>query len=372
MIEHLLGKVHCGDNLTEIKKLPDNCVDSVVTDPPYGLQFMGKHWDYNVPQVETWREVLRVLKPGGYLLSFGGSRTFHRIAVNIEDAGFEIRDTIFWCYASGFPKSLNIAKAISAKELTGGSSPKNLRQARQGENYKPTGQIDYAKGRMFSSEIQNDNTKTELTENAQQWEGWGTALKPAVEPICVARKPASEDTIAANVIKWGTGAINIDGCRVGDEARHNPSCKTDGGPAQVLTVGRETVGRWPANLIHDGSPEVLQAFPNAPGQQFATGPQYGAKDSVNCYGSFAEVKEHNPRGDSGSAARFFYTAKASKWDRNEDCEGLEEKELKAYGDFTRTEEHASKQNIKSKNYHPTVKPTDLMQYLCRLVTPPMG
>jgi site-specific DNA-methyltransferase (adenine-specific) len=357
MIDHLLGRVHCGDNLAELKKLPDNCVDSVVCDPPYGLQFMGKNWDYDVPKVETWREVLRVLKPGGYLLSFFGTRTYHRGVIAIEDAGFEIRDQIGWCYGSGFPKSHDISKAIDREA-----------GAERDKIKTPMGPTE--KGYHESA------GNTPATAAAAAWKGWGTALKPAWEPICVARKPISEDTIAANVLKHSTGAINIDGCRVGTEARHNPSCKTDGGPAQVLTVGRETVGRWPANLITDGSEEVLQAFPNAPGQQFATGPKYGAKDSVNAYGDYAEREEFLPRGDSGSAARFFYTAKASKWDRNEDCDNLEVKQSCGGGGMNNTEDDVCGKygsiKVPSKNHHPTVKPTDLMQYLCRLVTPPNG
>jgi len=273
-----------GNNLDLLKTLPKNSVDSIVTDPPYGLSFMNKKWDYDVPTVELWREVYRVLKHGGYLLSFGGTRTYHRMVVNIEDAGFEIRDQIMWLYGSGFPKSHNIGKAVDALTLTGKSNPKALREVRMGENYKPTGQVDYHKGRMFSSEIPNDNTEQNINN---KWEGWGTALKPANEPICLARKPLSEKSVAENVLKYGTGAINIDGCRVAQSS---------------------SLGRFPANLIHDGSYEVVTKFPN----------------------------------ENGSTSRFFYCAKTSQSDRNDG------------------------------NNHPTVKPTELMSYLCRLITPPNG
>lgn len=372
MIEHLLGKVHCGDNLAELKKLPDNCVDSVVTDPPYGLQFMGKHWDYDVPKVETWREVLRVLKPGGYLLSFFGTRTYHRGVIAIEDAGFEIRDQIGWCYGSGFPKSHNISKAIDKQA---GAERKPVLDAEGNQTWTSQKQ---GKKSMFDS-----GKERPATYPATYWQGWGTALKPAWEPICVARKPASEDTIAANVVKWGTGGINIDGCRVGTDeicahggnSAGSEICGEGKGIPPVKYGSNPHTGRWPANLIHDGSPEVLQAFPNAPGQQFATGPQYGVKDSVNAYGDYKERGEFVPRGDSGSAARFFYTAKASKWDRNENLDSMpsvktnyaEGTGLHSNGDGTPRNQTAS-----AKNFHPTVKPTDLMQYLCRLVTPPNG
>jgi site-specific DNA-methyltransferase (adenine-specific) len=237
--------------------MPDCSVDAIVTDPPYGLSFMGKKWDYDVPSVDVWAECLRALKPGGHLLAFAGTRTQHRMAVRIEDAGFEIRDMIAWVYGSGFPKSLNLK---------------------------------------------------------DEWQGWGTALKPALEPITVARKPLV-GTVAENVLQHGTGAINVDG-------------------------GRVEGGRWPANFIHDGSEEVVGLFPQSNGGAFPkksnipTGKHYdggwGAVDN----------KERTEMG-SGSAARFFYCAKASKADRGE-------------------------------NHHPTVKPTDLMRYLCRLVTPPNG
>jgi site-specific DNA-methyltransferase (adenine-specific) len=271
-----------GDCLEKLKELPDCSVDSVVTDPPYGLSFMGKKWDYDVPSVEVWKECLRVLKPGGHLLAFAGTRTQHRMAVRIEDAGFEIRDMIAWCYGSGFPKSHNL------------------------------------KG---------------------EWQGWGTALKPALEPITVARKPLGEKTVAANVLAHGTGAINVDGCRVGTETitqrlatvvgGKSIGAKAVGVPQKATGETTQTIGRWPANLVHDGSDETA--------------------------------------GLLGEAARFFYCAKTSKKDRNEGCEKLLDKEWALDGACI--PERGNRPFNPSKNNHPTVKPTDLMRYLCRLVTP---
>ena len=198
----------CGDCIDEMKAFPDNCIDSIVTDPPYGLKFMGKKWDYKVPSVEVWQECLRVLKPGGYLLSFAGTRTQHRMACNIEDAGFEIRDMIAWIYGSGFPKSMNIGKAIDKL---------------QGNKREDLGVSDSTR----LNAINHDNKvggnphgstgEVRLTKGNSQFEGYGTTLKPALEPITVARKPLSEKTVAKNVLKYGTGGINIDGCRVGTE-----------------------------------------------------------------------------------------------------------------------------------------------------------
>ena len=287
-----------GDCLERLRELPDCSVDSCVTDPPYGLSFMGKAWDYDVPQAAVWREVLRVLKPGGHLLAFAGTRTQHRMAVQIEDAGFEIRDMIAWVYGSGFPKSHNL------------------------------------KG---------------------DWEGWGTALKPALEPITVARKPIT-GTVAANVLAHGTGGLNVDGCRVGTSKqvpasvsrKAHANCYMGGWKEKGETPGvgghDPNLGRWPANLIHDGSNEVVGLFPAQAGAAAPVHRRNGDKFRFS-YGEFKGNIDENGSsfyGDTGSAARFFYCAKASKADRG------------------------------AENVHPTVKPTELMRYLCRLVTPPGG
>lgn len=323
--------------------MADSSVDSIVTDPPYGLSFMGKKWDYDVPSVEIWAECLRVLKPGGHLLAFAGTRTQHRMAVRIEDAGFEIRDMIAWVYGSGFPKSLDVSKAI---DKAAGAEREVIGIAGKSGSARSCMAADFAGGECFDT--------APATDAARQWQGWGTALKPALEPITVARKPLI-GTVAANVLEHGTGALNIDGCRVGDFQNTTPS-GVDRRNAALAEAGYRPgtyqmgakppdtpPGRWPANLIHDGSDEVLAAFPDAKGQQGAlTGLEPSNKtDAV--YGGFAMRSPSTPRIESDtSASRFFYCAKASKKDRGEG------------------------------NTHPTVKPTDLMRYLCRLVTPAGG
>lgn len=326
------------DCLNVLKTMKDNSIDSCVTDPPYGLSFMGKSWDYDVPKTETWKEVYRVLKPGAHLLAFFGSRTYHRGVVQIEDAGFEIRDQIMWLYGSGFPKSLNVGKAID-KDM-GTVYPKNTVVS---HNNSMSGVIST----RHTIEIQN--------ELAKQWEGWGTALKPAHEPIVVARKPMSEKNVASNVLKYGTGALNIDECRVSVDPQADASqlrtmqrgkrendtsgqkwgmSKSKGDVPQVL----RPEGRWPANVIHDGSDEVVSQFPNSKSGKSNGNAQTGITGNVTPMRRGTLIS----RNDSGSASRFFYCAKASKSDREQG------------------------------NNHPTVKPTELMKYLCRLVTPPNG
>jgi DNA modification methylase len=318
-----------GNCLDILKTLQDNSIDSIVTDPPYGLSFMGKTWDYDVPSVDIWIECLRVLKPGGHLLAFAGTRTQHRMAINIEDAGFEIRDMIAWVYGTGFPKSHNLQGA---------------------------------------------------------WQGWGTALKPAMEPITVARKPLI-GTVAKNVLAHGTGALNIDGCRVGTEGGtyYVPTGdKGDvgqfGGGIKDGAVADAGTGRWPANIIHDGSDEVLGVFPSAPGQQGDLLSHDKSRQSPNgIFGAMGPAKDHKRREEQDkSAARFFYCAKASKADRDEGLEDFQ----KEVGVFFQTGNGASGKpssieqsrgpRAPRANNHPTVKPTDLMRYLCRLVTPPNG
>jgi site-specific DNA-methyltransferase (adenine-specific) len=297
-------EIRTGDCLDVLKTMSADSVDAIVTDPPYGLSFMGKKWDYDVPAVEVWAECLRVLKPGGHLLAFASTRTQHRMAVRIEDAGFEIRDMIAWVYGSGFPKSLDVSKAID--KAAGAEREKVLVPTKPGNTRGKRG-INYA-GESFSGFT---DISAPATEAACQWAGWGTALKPALEPITVARKPLI-GTVAENVLAHGTGALNVDGCRVSAsdgrpliESKSEASLHAFGsGLNGSRCAGVTTQGRWPANLIHDGSEEVA--------------------------------------GLLNDAARFFYCAKASKADRDEG------------------------------NNHPTVKPTDLMRYLCRLVTPPGG
>ena len=367
--------VHTGDCLDVLRTLPDCSVDSVVTDPPYGLSFMGKKWDYDVPQVDVWRECLRVLKPGGHLLAFAGTRTQHRMAVHIEDAGFEIRDMIAWVYGSGFPKSLDVSKAI---DKAAGTEREDKYEGAFERRAGPTGN---RKCDVCGKWLQSGSPcvcprpqDTPATDAARQWQGWGTALKPAMEPITVARKPLA-GTVAENVLAHGTGAINVDACRVGTEAvtinTWNDGAKPFGGGAGHEYTGRTVHGRWPANLIHDGSDEVVGLFPVTKngGQNETSTPKPGM------FGVGGNEGPTRFAGDSGSAARFFYCAKASKADRDEWCDGLEAKTRgQEYGLNTggSTPQQTPHKHEPQRNHHPTVKPTALMRYLCRLVTPPGG
>jgi DNA modification methylase len=292
-----------GDCLEVMRTLSDCSVDAVVTDPPYGLSIMGKRWDYDVPSVEIWAECLRVLKPGGHLLAFAGTRTQHRMAVRIEDAGFEIRDLIMYCYGSGFPKSMDISKQLDrmagAEREVVGRNP-NDRDANSAIDFN-------GKGNGFIT--------APATPEAQQWAGWGTALKPALEPITMARKPL-EGTVAANVLAHGTGGINVDGCRVGTEARPVMvrtetvvSATSMSGQSTGATSSGEltTSGRWPANLIHDGSDEVVGLFPQTVGKIGMVG-NTGGNNRI--YGKLGRQEDRQPgTTDTGSAARFFKQCK---------------------------------------------------------------
>jgi len=369
-----LNKIQQGNCLDIIKQMADNSVDAIVTDPPYGLSFMGKKWDYDVPSVEIWQECLRVLKPGGYLLSFAGTRTQHRMAVRIEDAGFEIRDMIAWVYGSGFPKSLNIGKAVdklqgNEREIIG--KLKNPATPKEG---------------TFNCSFGEEKLDTKGTS---EWEGWGTALKPALEPITIARKPL-DGTVAENCLKWGVGGINIDECRVGNIVETWPKSRSfQSGISSGYTEGVEKTatqltgeapdGRFPANLIHDGSDEVVELFPNT-----KSGAMNGIyKNTImNGIPGIRNGKEIHlqQNASSGSAARFFYCAKASKAERNKGCDELEEKqttgdggltaEIKDDGSYETASAGGKFGSIKAlqRNFHPTVKPIALMEYLVKLVS----
>jgi DNA modification methylase len=373
--------VFLGDCRDVMRTMAENSVDSIVTDPPYELGFMGKSWDSTgvAYDIKVWQECLRVLKPGGHLLAFGGSRTYHRLACAIEDAGFQIRDQIMWVYGSGFPKSLNISKAIDKAA----GAEREVVSTYETHDIRNAGLMD-RKGSMTVE------VTTSATAEAEEWEGWGTALKPAHEPIVLARKPL-DGTVANNVLAHGVGGINIDGCRVGSgtgetktvnypDIRGNNYNNAEGTVEYQVT----SQGRFPANFIHDGSDEVLELFPRAKGGA------YPAKRGQAVNTSFAGGQEteggFRAMGDDGSAARFFYCAKASKKDRNEGLDGFEEIEatamtgrkdgsaglLRVRADGSIGENAYAGKSANSKNHHPTVKPTDLMRYLCRLVTPLNG
>ena len=513
-----------------MRTLADNSVDSVVTDPPYGLTsarptgrspategavmkgFMGLAWDAGVPSAEVWAEALRVLKPGGYLLAFGGTRTYHRMVCAIEDGGFEIRDQIGWVFSSGFPKSHNLDRergnAICGCEPTTKHDVRDLRSAdvpkakhagegssevlqqglpesglhsampRQessqglaggiqpslegwGDDVQEEGQLqghplsaragvdeaDGAQGRLHHGAQDGDGRVVRISSDADggcasrrsqrdaeqpgesgavagqpepqtggAWpicggcgkpilpKGLGTALKPAWEPICVARKPLP-GTVAANVLEHGTGALNIDGCRIqtdealrtgaggipcrhdehtprgrADEQSANSRYASEGGTDFAMTPGPrggDAKGRWPANLIHDGSDEVVALFPQSAGQSGAvTGDEptgNGFSGVVYGHGGVSKRPPATPRNDTGSAARFFYCAKADRADRNDGCEHMARKPLNwSSGTQNPGSFQAEGTDRTSPNHHPTVKPTDLMRYLCRLVTPAGG
>ena len=385
-----------GDCLEQMRALDAESVDAIVTDPPYGLSFMGRHWDYDVPSVEVWREALRVLKPGGHLLSFSSARTYHRMVVAIEDAGFEVRDQIMWVYGSGFPKSLDVSKALDrmagAERDVVGVTRKSISSMAPGEgNFSDDAY-------QWKSEFPRT---APATEAAQRWAGWGTALKPAHEPICLARKPLI-GTVADNVLAHGTGALNVDGCRIpaGGDSLKGGDCNgsqnhTDGwdrpwrsDPEKVAehsakrlanAAHAEQAGRWPANLIHDGSDEVVGLFPESGGSGPARALKRGKRDGDD-WGMADQPGQLRDAG-TGSAARFFYTAKAHASDRDEGLAAAQDRILArscqaqaeaARGHVVASSDGAFNKARIRKNHHPTVKPTDLMRYLCRLITPPGG
>jgi site-specific DNA-methyltransferase (adenine-specific) len=387
-----------GDCIEVLKTLPDNSVDSIVTDPPYGLSFMGKKWDYDVPSVDVWKECLRVLKPGGHLLSFGGSRTYHRMAVAIEDAGFEVRDQIMWVYGSGFPKSHNIGKAIDKIQ---GNEREVVGKERSGKTSKAFNDYEY----RIEDEIYSTSGEYDKTKGQSEWEGWGTALKPAHEPICMARKPLSEKSIAENVLKHGTGGINIDDCRIGSEERKNQQknfANGNGGVYKETNSSKDEFvdvnGRFPANIMFDE--EAGKILDEQSGITSVTGKR-SQKSIDNCIearkknkgnsqcdvgGNITKITEY--ANDKGGASRFFYCPKVSKKERNAGLEDMEEttNRQKGHG-LDRICGNCGTSMLKpkdckcetpdwitppKKNTHPTVKPIKLMEYLITLVTPKGG
>jgi site-specific DNA-methyltransferase (adenine-specific) len=378
-------RVLAGSCLDRLLELEDNSIDAVVTDPPYELGFMGKSWDssgiaYNV---EVWRQCLRVLKPGGHILAFGGSRTWHRLAVAIEDSGFEIRDSIAWIYGSGFPKSLDVSKAIDkaagAERQVVTETVVDIFGEREEKKEKPAFGIGqnsesfggHAEGAMFRE------LGDPVTDDAKKWQGWGTALKPAFEPVVVGRKPLT-GTVAANVLQWGVGGLNIDGTRIGTEET-KINTYSGRGPFGDTQSGNEyeskiVAGRWPSNVMLDEFTAGLVDQQSGISKSAASmrGSGAGSEHIGQLSNREDSLRGHN---DSGGASRFFYVAKASKRDRNEGLDGLEETTA---GEMVDREEGSAGMNSPragagrtsgAKNFHPTVKPTELMRNLIRLVTP---
>jgi DNA modification methylase len=450
-----------GNNLDILPTLADNSIDSIVTDPPYELGFMGKKWDSSgiAYSVELWQQCLRVLKPGGHLLSFGGTRTYHRVAVAIEDAGFELRDSIAWLYGSGFPKSLDVSKAIDKGQgqnrdrqlaFTAWMSKSGLSQSECGRLLQPfaknlesaramaqhyysdkqqpaiatadifdwlrpylpevpeeierlvaerTGiewtayknrqvigtQVRYNEPSGIVNVGQGERQLIErkitlsATPEAQQWQGWGTALKPAFEPVIVARKPI-EGTVANNVLKWGTGGLNIDGSRIQSQdspegrSRHGGGIVGNGTSFELPdSESSSPAGRWPANIILD--PYTAELLDEQSGQRQAGAfPKRADRTTNQIFKYGLQERDERINLDSGGASRFFYVAKASKRDRNE---GLEDLDAQRHSDRELTDgvggdNPRNRTNQAKQNFHPTVKPTSLMEYLINLVTPPNG
>jgi site-specific DNA-methyltransferase (adenine-specific) len=367
-----------GDCLETLRAMPDSSVHSVITDPPYGLGkepnprdvlrawldgeefkpggagFMGRAWDAFVPSPLVWAECLRVLKPGGHLLAFAGSRTYDWIVMGVRLAGFEVRDQLIWMYGSGFPKSHNIANGAKS---------------------------------MCAGIIGAPNMRPELLAECDALgDGIGTALKPAHEPILLARKPLG-GLVAANVLTHGTGALNVDACRVGTEERSNPfgcpganNVRLQGGDGRDVANAKEyaaaskllpptdVVGRWPANILHDGSPEVLAVFPETTSGTISPHHLTRTSKNLSMSGANQERTDREFKGDSGSAARFFYCAKASRAEREL---GLEDFTPETVGDGRQKAIDNAYQRGKTerRNTHPTVKPVSVMRWLCRLATP---
>ena len=373
-----------GDCLDKLKELDDNSVDSIVTDPPYGLAIMGKKWDYDVPSQEIWEECMRVLKPGGHLLAFAGSRTYHRMAIRIEDAGFEIRDQLMWIYGSGFPKSMNVGMKVDEKL----GNKRELVERPKSEQ-RPNADNSRDKNKDIGGFAMSDN-KYKSVGNSE-WEGWGTALKPSHEPIVMARKPLI-GTVVDNVLEWGTGGINIDESRIQHDEPVKTTTRTEKGdtwneknsglrnnPSNMASA--DPKGRFPANIIFDEEAGKIldeQTGILKSGFMKAGTKRIMSEGDANTYGYYDSDTTYNDTyGDSGGASRFFYCPKTSKTDRNE---GLDDFEKKSRSDANKMMGKSG--NFKTgsgndrttefKNNHPTVKPTDLMLYLIRLVTPKDG
>lgn len=335
--------VATGDMREVLATLPAGAFSAVVTDPPYGLSFMGKGWDHSVPGPDHWREVLRVVRPGAHLVAFGGTRTFHRLTCAIEDAGWEVRDVLSWMYGTGFPKSHNISKAID--EAAGAERQETGVRRVAADKWTEGGRRALERGDLYV-EVPTSAPATDLARAAA---GWGTALKPAWEPIILARAPLA-GTVAANFSAHGTGGINVDGCRIESATPVQAAAGTIGGYAGAASgayaKGTGAVyrdgGRWPANVVLDeGAARAVDAQSGERGSADAK-PRHNAARAGASKGADRAHATVGGYADTGGASRFFYCAKASRSERGEG------------------------------NTHPTVKPLALMRWLVRLVAPAGG
>ncbi len=384
--------IELGDVVAVLKEYADNVFDAVLCDPPYGLSFMGRKWDYDVPTVDLWREVFRVCKPGAPLIAFGGTRTYHRLVVNIEDAGFEIRDQLTWLYGSGFPKSLNVSKALD--DAAGATRPV------VGERTL-TGNAAYEEGgvQLIGSDTRGTKAAKVVpitapaTDLAKAWDGYGTALKPAVEPAVLARKPL-EGTVAENVTRYGVGALAIDACRIGrppgdvatgwgvtgsKESENLAMSGKNYERAPKAEEGDELGGRWPANLILDEAAGALLDAqtgdrPSTLTGRAAPGAKHANPSDANKPGMFGVGGGGAVYADSGGPSRFFYCPKANRRERDLGCDDLPV--VSAAEQTGRKEGSAGLKNPRAsstsagRNTHPTVKPLALCEYLARLIQPP--
>lgn len=378
-------KLYHGNMLDMLEVIEPNTIDSIVCDPPYELNFMGKGWDNSgiAFNKDAWIKCYEALKPGGYLLAFGGTRTYHRIACAIEDAGFEIRDCIMYLYGAGFPKSLNIGLAIDKK---------NGIDNRTGNIVKGVASNETVAMKNGLAENMEFNNEYEERKATNEWNGWGTALKPAYEPIIVARKPF-KTSVAENIMQYGVGGINIDECRIETEetGKRTPGYKKPQSRMDTksewnkssLGIRREVntmQGRFPANVIHDGSEEAIKDMPNTKG---GSPINFNKVEKQFCFSDTTEDKTtgiYDGFNDDGSASRYFYTAKASRKDRDEGLDMFESK-YTASAEFRPNHMEKALEGEDGnpygrwkpvKNIHPTVKNVELMQYLVRLVTPKNG
>lgn len=361
-------RIICGDSLHVLPTLDAESVDAIVCDPPYGLSFMGKDWDHGVPGEAFWREALRVAKPGAHLVAFGGTRTYHRLTCAIEDAGWEIRDCLSWLYGSGFPKSRDIGKDFDKgmREVIGMQEAPGHAKANVEQGAQRRTRTTFPK---YSA--------TPVTDIAREWQGWGTALKPAWEPIIFARKPLV-GTVASNVAQYGTGAINVDGCRIGTDATTRPNGPIGFHGGGSGGIGGSESGRWPANVCLDEDAAAMldaqSGVSKGSGRVTIGGPPRTKSAHIQQMSEQPRTDAVMNYGDTGGASRFFYTAKASRREREAGLEGMDAAPvlIGAAGHKINPMTGREVVDIPRTNHHPTVKPISLMRWLCRLVTPPNG